>query len=264
MSIVQAYQSDTDGKLFLQKSNYIQHLRKLASVRRHSRLMARLEQEREAFFDRMGQVKSIADLELFIQSNWRWFWLNGAKNTSWRYGNGQAPDFHEYVEVSLHHMYWNECVSNSHSCPRQGVENFDRRSERNQGKPTGYPGWHGGIEIRVRPPVRKSRGKEYLDDGWGSDYFGKTPICTGGGGGGGRNDTEYVSYGYDLKLFAADFPVMYLKYRQAQWLAEENDRRARAWRTLGGKTLPAPVTELPPNWTCPDPMTCHPLGYDYR
>jgi hypothetical protein len=251
MSIVQAYRSDTDGKLFLEKADYVQHLRKLAAGRRKVRVLARLEQDREAFLDRMGQVTSMEELELFIRDNWRWFWLNGvSSHPRWCRRKDALPEFHEYVKVSLLNMTWNERVSNAHSCPRAGVENFMRHVDR----PWHYPGWHGRIEIRVRPPVRKSRGKEYLDDGWGSDYFSKTPICTGGGGGGGRNDTEYVSYGYDLKLFAADFPVMYLKYRQAQWLAEENAQRARAWQTLGGNALPAPVTELPPDWVCPDPL----------
>jgi hypothetical protein len=254
MSIVQAYRSDTDGKLFLEKADYIRHLRKLAAVRRKNRMLAQQEREREEFLDRMGQVASIHELELLIRDNWRWFWLNALQRNSWRVSKSPAPEYHEYVSVSLEHMYWNECVSNSHSCPRQGVENFDRRSEHNRGKPTGYPGWHGRIEIRVRPPVRKSRGKEYLADGWGSDYFAGTPLKTGTGGGGGKKGTEYVSYGYDLKLFAADFPVMHRLYRQAQWIAEENTQRSQAWQAIGGTALPSPVTELPPDWVCPDPL----------
>lgn len=254
MSIIQAYKSDADGKLFEDKKKYQAHLRKLAKDRLAERKVKAMEAEREAFLDRMGQVKSIDELNQFIKDNWKWFWTNGAQHEHFGWGRKGTPKFHEYVEVSIHGVRWGEKVSNSHSCPRKGVKNFDTRAECNKGKPTGYPGWIGRIDIKVKPPMYKYQGKEYMDDGYGSAYFNRTTINTGSGGGGGGKDCK--QYSYDVKLFAADFPVMYEMVRREQWLHRENKERQHVWRTLGGKGNIVEVTEIPEDWQVPDPMIC--------
>jgi hypothetical protein len=252
MSIVQAYKSDIDGKLFENKNNYIKHLRKLAGQRLLQKREEKLEREREAFLVQMGQVKSIDELNQFIKDNWRWFWLNGVKRNSWRSQKG-TPSFHEYVDVSITNVRWVEKVSNSHCCPRKGVENFDTRADYNKGKPTCYPGWEGRINIKVRTGKYNYKGKEYSEQGFGSDYFENTIINTGTGGGGGLK-AGCTSYSYDVKLFAADFPVMHEIVRREQWVHLENERRKQIWRTLGGKGQPTVITDIPNDWVCPDPM----------
>ena len=256
MSIIQVYKSDADGKLFEDKKKYQAHLRKLARERNAKKKMEKMESEREAFLDRMGQVKSIDELNQFIKDNWQWFWANGAQRDHYMWNRKGRPDFHEYVEVTIHDVRWGEKVSNSHSCPRKGVQNFDTRAECNKGKPTGYPGWVGRINIKVKPPLYKYQGKEYLRDGYGSSYFERTTINTGSGGGGGNHKNEYVSYSYDVRLFAADFPVMYEMVRREQWIHRENEERQQVWRTLGGKGTCTQVTEIPEDWQVPDPMVC--------
>lgn len=258
MSIIQAYKSDTDGKIFEDKKKYQAHLRKLAAIRRQKAKQQQMEQEFDMFMYQMGQVKSIDELNQFIKDNWKMFWQNGAKYEHWIWRKQGAPDFHEFVDVGLIDMRWGEKISNSHSCPRNGVQNFDTRSEYNKGKPTGYPGWVGRINIKVRPPMYKHRGKEYLD-GWGSSYFEDTIIHTGSGGGGGTHDrdgSKYISYSYEVKLWAADFPVMYEAHRKDQWIQEKNQERLHVWRQLGGKGLPESVTEadIPSDWTMSDPL----------
>ena len=254
MSIIQAYKSDADGKLFEDKKKYQAHLRKLAKARLAERKVKAMEAEREAFLDRMGQVKSIDELNQFIKDNWKWFWTNGAQHEHFGWGRKGTPKFHEYVEITIHNVRWGEKVSNSHSSPRKGVKNFDTRAECNKGKPTGYPGWIGRIDIKVKPPMYKYQGKEYMDDGYGSAYFNRTTINTGSGGGGGGKDCK--QYSYDVKLFAADFPVMYEMVRREQWLHRENKERQHVWRTLGGKGNIVEVTEIPEDWQVPDPMIC--------
>lgn len=247
MSIIQAYKSDTDGKIFEDKKKYLSHLRKLSAERSRKNKMLKLANEREAFLDLMGQVKSIAELNQFVKDNWEWFWLNGCIREGWRSGKDKKPKLHEYVEVSIK-ASWSEHVSNSHSRPRKGVENWGGKA----GKPTGYPGWYGRIEIKVRPPTEKYRGKEYLTDGWGSSYFDCTPICTGTGGGGGGDN--YKSYSYDVRLWGADFPVMYEMQRREQYLEEENYKRQKVWASVGGLNKVTPITEIPEDWVCPDPL----------
>lgn len=75
---------------------------------------------------------------------------------------------------------------------------------------------------------------------------------TGGGGGGGG--TDYISYSYDVSLWAADFPVMHEALRRSQYLERENSRRQREWRYLGGKGPVPSTTEIPEDWICPDPL----------
>lgn len=251
MSIIQAYKSDSDGKLFEDKANYISHLKKLAIARRGEKRAKQVEAQREQFMVTMGQVASIAELEKFIKDNWKWFWANGSRRNQYRMRKGE-PDFHEYIEVSFSNVYWKEDLSNSHSCPRGGVENFNSSADYNKGKPTSYPGWCARISIKVRPPMSKHKKDPYMHDGWGSDYFDTTIIHTGTGGGGSGKDCK--SYAYDVSLWAADFPVMHEIVRKDQWLHAENERRQRAWNTVGGKGAVTKVTDVPEDWTCPDPF----------
>jgi len=247
MSIIQAYKSDSDGKLFEDKKMYVNHLRKLARERARVNKVKKLEAVREQFLDKIGQVSSIKELNQFIKDNWKWFWMNGMIRESWHLNKVQQAEMHDYVDVTIT-AAWREKNSNSHNRPRKGVENFRREDN----KPTGYPGWYGRIEIKVRPPVRKYRGKEYLSDGWGSSYFSRTPICTGSGGGGGGNDCK--TYTYEVTLWAADFPVMYELERRRQYLEQENNKRKKVWQSVGGNGNVPLVTEIPEDWVCPDPF----------
>jgi len=251
--MIMVWKSDADGKLFEDKKKYQLHLRKLAGARRAEKKVKQMEAEREQFLEKMGQVESIDALNRFIKDNWNWFWANGAQHDFYRWPQqGKAAPFHEYYDVSIIEAYWKESLSNSHSCPRSGVQNFDTRSDYNKGKPTSYPGWQARINIKVRPPMSKHKKDPYMHDGWGSSYFENTIINTGSGGGGGGKD--YKSYSYDCKLWAADFPVMYELHRRAEWIEKENSRRAREWRYLGGKGPVPQITEIPADWVCPDPL----------
>lgn len=236
MSIVQAYKSDTDGKLFLIKTDYTKHLRKLADTRREVKRIEQHKLNRESFIDKMGQVGSFTELEQFIKDNWVFFRLNGQEHN---FGRKFKKGDDELINLSVKiDGYRKEC-SNSHSAPRKGVTNFDRRSEHNKDKPTSYPGWRGRITYSVTHSTS-----------FGSNYFERTPICTGGGGGGDG------SLSYDLTLWASDFPVIWERHCRDTWLMKQNQDRMFAWRALGGKGLTPPVTDsdIPSDWVCPDSM----------
>lgn len=70
-------------------------------------------------------------------------------------------------------LRYSDQVSNSHSRPLDGVENWGRKPE----KPIGYPGWRGRVWARYST----------VFDGWGSDYFRDTLSHTGTGGSGSYN-----------------------------------------------------------------------------
>lgn len=202
MSQVLVWKSDADGKLFEDKAKYTKHLRKLATERTKTRKIQQMNAERELFVQSMGMVSSIRELEDFIAVNWQWFFLNGL-NRQWTSSRRSHKHVHTHVEVKFNRMRWNDSVSNTHDCPRNGgVTNWGGRDE---GAPRGYPGWQGDIHIRVRTPLKTYNRKQYYEDGFGSDYFDDTIVMTGGGGGGGNTD-GVTNYRYDVKLFAADFP----------------------------------------------------------
>ena len=238
MSRVLVWKSDADGKLFEDKSKYQKHLRKLAARRAAERKIAAYETDLELFFDSMGQVASFDELQQFIKDNWARFRTNCHKNGSWR-KRSFAKNDDQLISLELTGFFFKQDLSNSHSCPRDGVQNFDRRSEHNKGKPTGYPGWSGRISYSVTNST-----------GFGSDYFSNTPICTGSGGGGDQR------LSYELKLWAADFPVMWEKHCRDEWVMRENQERQLVWRSVGGSGLAIPATEadIPADWVCPDPM----------
>jgi len=198
MSQVLVWKSDTDGKLFEDKSKYLKHLRKLAEFRSDDRKIAKANAARDQFMIDMGKtVTSIANLEQFIKDNWKWFAANGAAHNTWRKARDTA---HKLVAITIT-AQWSDSVSNSHRCPRNGVTNWDpRRSP--PGTPTSYPGWRGQIKFQVDAGYSNHKvPRQY--DGSGSDYFDGTIIQTGSGGSGnGRN------YNYSIELFAADFPAM--------------------------------------------------------
>lgn len=236
MSIIQAYKSDTDGKVFELKKDYTKHLRKLADKRREVKRIEQHRQNRELFLDKMGQVASFEELEQFIQDNWSFFRLNAQEHN---FGRKFKKGDDELLSLTLKINGYNKECSNSHSAPRKGVTNFDRRSEHNKDKPTSYPGWRGRITFSVTHSTS-----------FGSNYFERTPICSGSGGGG----DPHLSY--DLQLWASDFPVIWEKHCRDVWVMRKTQERQHTWRSIGGKGLVTPSTDadIPSDWVCPDPM----------
>lgn len=233
MSIIQAYKSDEDGKVFEFKADYTKHLRKLGAKRREAKRIEQCNNNREAFFDEMGQVASFNELEQFIKDNWDFFRTNG--NILFKERRKKSDD--NLISLTLKINTFHQSFSNSHSSPRKGKNNWGRKVDDG---PTGYPGWRARISFSVT-----------YSSNFGSSYFDRTPICTGTGGGGDDN------LSYDLTLWASDFPVIWEKHCRDNWMMRKNQERQHTWRSLGGKGLCTPVTEadIPSDWVCPDPIT---------
>lgn len=209
MSQILVWHCDNSGKLFTTKTAYIKHLKKLARQRREEKRQQKFNAQRNAFLDRISQeVTGINELIDFIKINWNWFYQNGRQSAYYKLGKE-----HELVDIKIN-VKWNDCVRNSHSCPRNGVRNWSGNETFSNGlpKPNGYPGWVGFLEFTVRPELKKY-------DGYGSDYFKDTIINTGSGGGGSLVN-GVRKYNYDVRLFADDFPAMALRREQAiSWQA---------------------------------------------
>lgn len=245
MSLVTVWKSDMDNKLFEDKEKYQAHLRKLAGVKIFQRKISKMNATREFMIKRMGQAESFTDLCEFFRDNWKWFWANGASVNSSAALPTKAIPFHELVGISIYGVRWSETVRNSHSCPQGGVTNFNKNSYYGAlDNPVSYPGWIGRISFDVANTTS--------DRIWGSSYFDDTIIHLGTGSGkSGRDGIK--TYTSDVTFWAADFPVMYEKYRRWLWCEEENRKRKLAWQSLGGNEDVPDVYEVPEDWVLISP-----------
>ena len=216
MSRVLVWKCDQDGKLFEDKTKYRNHLRKLARERAHQKKLEEAEVNRAEFIQKMCSVRSFEELEQFIKDHWSWFYYNGATHEAWKVK--KTSTVHEYVSVKFSNIRWSNRVSNSHSCPKNGVTNWGNR---NPDAPTGYPGWMCTVQIRVKTSTVKTRGKTYYESGFGCSYFKGTPIYTGTGGGGEKEGI--TSYTYACEIWAGDF-----------WAMAEEREKDLMWQILGG------------------------------
>lgn len=83
-----------------------------------------------------------------------------------------------------------ELVSNSHSCPEDGIENFMR----DPSKPLGYVGWTGYLAGSLKRPSGLDSSYPY------GAALNAVGIHTGSGGGGNRH------FRYDFRIYVADWP----------------------------------------------------------
>lgn len=237
MSIITAYKCDEDGKIFEDKSKYTAHLRKLARHRNAQRRLKIAEAEKDAVWAELYErEQSIDDWFQMVIDNQHLFWAEAAEGNryNWdrvgkKYGRGKNAPVMPMPKVLkiVHSLRWSDSVSNSHSCPHDGVTNWGGRVE---GAPRGYPGWTGRVDWVVEWP--KELEGMYL----GSDLFSKGTFRTGrqrahtgtGGGGGGRMSKEFNTWvqcpGYQLDIFASDWPG----------LARYHEKR-KMWNTLSNK-----------------------------
>lgn len=219
MSQILAWRSDTDGRLFEDKTKYLKHLKKLAKARFITKKISKLENSWYDFNTRMGQVANITELKQFISDNWDQFFINAISNNMWRSDYSTAK--HELVSIEFQYLRWDEQTSNSHKCPRNGVRNFMMEAD----KPTSYPGWRGRLQFKVKTEQYTYRKKLYHRQGYGSDYFAKSIMCLGGGGGG-DSGNGLQKYEYDCVLWADDFPVMY-----------QTRLKSKTWNYISGQEV---------------------------
>lgn len=237
--IITAYKSVTDGKIFEDKAKYQNHLRKLARHRLEQKRLMIAEAEKDAPWAEMYErEQSIDDWCQMVIDNQHLFWAEAAAGNPYDWTNvgkkigrrkdGRVVPVPRVLKIT-HDLRWDDSVSNSHSCPHNGVTCWSSR-EAKDGRPRGYPGWHGRIEWLVEWP-------QELDGIYiGSDLFARGTFRTGrqrahtgtGGGGGGHFNKEFNTWvqrpGYSFSLFAADWPGL-ARYREKRIM----------WDRLGAK-----------------------------
>lgn len=220
MSVITVWKCDEDGKIFEDKKKYQNHLRKLARVRRERRRIDIEESLKNRIWNELYECEqSIEQWRDMVIANQNLFWAEAAQHDAYDWKvvgktyKGVVCPIPELLEFERFDVRWNPQVSNSHSAPHNGMTNWGGHNTKN-GAPTSYPGWSGRVDWIVKFP------KEWDGHYLGGDLFSggtfrtaRQRAHTGTGGGGGMRWSEkhkcYVqSFGYDFRLFAADWPGM--------------------------------------------------------
>jgi hypothetical protein len=206
------WRSDSDGKLFEDEAKYKAHLRNLATARRAQRKHDAFLKERFDFFAGMRNTcRSPEEIVDFVKANWDKFCENAYYHGAWRYEGKYKKIKNPVLTEMKIDVRWYNTVSNSHSCPLDGVENWAGKKLLPDGTPAprGYPGWQGSIKW-----------KSESDDPYASsDIFKETCIHTGTGSGG-------QSAQYECRLYASDWPAMTDWFERARmWQIMTDDKR---------------------------------------
>lgn len=236
MSIITAYKSDADGKIFEDKAKYTAHIRKLARHRLEQKKLSIAEAVKDAAWAELYErEQSIDDWCQMVIDHQHLFWAEAAEGDPYDWQNvgkklgrgknaGNVP-LPRVLQIE-HDLEWNHSVSNSHECPVGGVTNWGNRTP---DAPRGYPGWQGRIQWLVEWP------REFDSIYLGSDLFSRGTFKSGrqrahtgtGGGAGGHFNREFNTWcqrpAYDFRIFAADWPGItryYQKRRMWATLAE--------------------------------------------
>lgn len=215
---ITAWKCETTGKVFEHKVKYQSHLKKLAAERRSQAKHDAFELvQKQTFINMRNTVRSLPELKAFIEANWIHFCMNAEINNRWRFIKKSKSLIHPELKFFVVKDFrWNDEISNSHSCPIDGVKNWRGDNTMPDGSPAprNYPGWKMSIEYQVVGQENTST-YPYSSEAWQG-----TGIHTGCGG--------YASnYYFQCDLFAADWPAMAEAYNATRtWAILNNDDRS--------------------------------------
>lgn len=194
------FQCPWTGKIFGAKKAYVNHLRTIRQDRIYRQIRNRRHQ---AILDEFNNQPSFDAIRRWVELHPEFFFDIGLRHGfSSRAANAEKHRKDFWIKITHLDVAYSTSVSNSHSCPRGGVTCWSSH-EAKDGRPRGYPGWSGRIELEMSH-----------DLGWGGDVLKGTGIHTGSGG-----STNGRNYGYDVKFFESDWPGL---------------SKARTWAAIGG------------------------------
>ena len=191
-----AWQCAKTQKVFTEKEDYSKHLRRLAAANRKAKQYADLK---SSFYTWLAAEKenifSVNDIAPWVILHQRK--LMDAANALHIYSfNDKFFDDDEYTQFFTADMRYSSSVSNSHSCPHNGVQNWGGDVKLKDGSPAprGYPGWSG----RIGGTLKRNKGR--MSSYPATNILKLIGLHTGTGGGGNN------SWGYDCRIYLADWP----------------------------------------------------------
>lgn len=189
--VAKAYICPWTNQLYATKRSYVNHLEKLRKDRMHKRARHLLHQRK---LQQMWDQPDFESVIKWIHFNPEVFWAN-AKRNGWASDASKWDKIRDEFDFKITYLSlsYSDSVSNSHSCPHNGVTNWGGRDNLKDGTPAprGYPGFSGRIAFRVSPPPFS----------FSSDILKATRMHTGSGGARGNN-----TFSYDVKFFLDDWP----------------------------------------------------------
>ena len=212
MPKITAWKCPHTGKLFEDENVYRSHLKQQSVQRNRRKKYQLLVDNLDTVIKGEQDCSNVQELCEYVLKHSKEYMLKGILKSfdsqviTKAIENGHEIHWPKYTGMKIYGARWNASVSNSHSAPRSGEQNWGRDKTN---VPHGYPGWQGNIRIWhdkdakiVVVDPKKTKVREFSIPSF-SDCVGHVSgIKTGSGGG--RGDGSY----YDVKLFADDFPQM--------------------------------------------------------
>lgn len=185
-----AYICPWTNTIYATKRSYVKHLATLREDRMHRRAK-HLRHQRK--LEDMWNQPDFGSVVRWIHLNPEVFCEN-AKRNGWPSNSGRWDKIRDSftIKITSLKLTYSDTVCNSHSCPHNGVTNWNRATFKDgTPKPNGYPGFSGRITFKT----------SHQPYSFASDILKSTRIHTGSGGGQGTN-----TYSYDVKFFLDDWP----------------------------------------------------------
>lgn len=185
--VITGYQCPWTNKIYKTKKAYLNHLKNLRKDIIHKNIRQKIHNKK---INELFNKSSFNEIIDWININPD-FLLYNIKYLIHNYDEIRDEFF---IEITKLNLCWNDCVSNTHHCPKGGFKNFGKLSH----IPQGYPGWEGKIEFVVSPYINK-----------GFDILTNLRIFTGTGGSSIDNNTGKTVYNCTVKMFSDDWPNLY-------------------------------------------------------
>lgn len=179
------------GKLFEDDKKYAAHLQKM---RREQKAIREANIIRQEFYAWLANERETLynpnELPAWILKNQQYLMKSC---NALGFGGSFGDKFHsadKFTNIEFENIRFSPKVSNSHSYPKNGVQNWGSKP----GIPTGYPGWSGYIKGTL------VRDKKHMSSCPYTGILHLININTGSGGG------VHANWGYDFKIFLDDWP----------------------------------------------------------
>jgi len=214
---ITAWKCPDTGLLFEDQKRFNAHRRILLEEQRKRNAAAQLAADNhqwwvDNFWNKACSVEHIRKLILKHKDK---FAENAIKN----YREPKLKGSPRIVDIVFERVKYNDSVSNTHSCPHNGVTNWGGSKD----APRGYPGFTLNLDYSV-----EALGSESGQYPGSSSMWENTRIHTGSGGGGGfivhkgsSPRAGVQTFRYSVNIFLDDFPKM-----------KEEIEKAKVWHKL--------------------------------
>ena len=207
---VEMYKCPWTGSLFemSEKKKYVKHLKALRKANREKWRLTYIRQSFDAWLHQEKlKINEVNQIEPWVLENQKQL-IEGMMaiygTTSAFRDKFESSDKLEKLKITgLRHS---SRVSNTHSCPKSGITNFRCLPD----KPAGYPGWSGRIDGSL---LRDKKNNSHYPI---TDLLNHIGLCTGSGGGGN------INWGFELKIFADDWPGLIPGLYRELWQDQED------------------------------------------